>query len=100
MPTRTIEIEDADQGRTYVLEVVYDRLMEEFELGLSDNLEVATVRCVEIRVSCGEQVLSIVPAMYQPIPQAFPVGCWCLKKYRCEITEALNAADLVLNEAA
>jgi hypothetical protein len=102
MPTRTIDIQDGDKDRIYRLTVNYDRLCEEFEVGLGASLEINSVRCTEIVVYCDGYGYSVRPsdAAEHRRPES-AVGDFCREKFKEEIEAELNAADsLVLDNAA
>lgn len=96
-----IEIQDEDKDRTYWLDVTYDWLGGEPELGIAATLEIVQVRCASITVWVDGFGFEAAPkfAAEHSRPEA-AVGEWCLAKYRDEIEAALNDSICSLSEAA
>lgn len=94
--TTVLPLTDPDRAVDFVLVVDWTRLPAEPETGLSANVEVNSVRCVEVVTWIGKRAVSAYPGHDGFESLEIKLGAECLEKYR----EQIEASLLDLKPAA
>lgn len=90
MSTQIVTVEDNDRCVDFVLDVSFDCLPAEPDLGLGDNIEINSVRCIEVITWIGKRAVSSYPGREDEIGLEQKMGAHCLERYELEIREALT----------